>query len=117
MARCAAIGQTAHAFAARAGEAEAHGAGHLGHIAAAVAFRTDGIGAGAGSSAVAGGAHLLAVDFQPDLCAAGGLPEIDGEAIFEVGALFGTGRLRLPPAPRPFAQGSIATPPFPRLGR
>ena len=54
----------------------------------------------AAPAAVAGLADLLARDVQPHLRAADGLPEIDVQAVFEIGALFRAGR-RLGSPPRP----------------
>jgi hypothetical protein len=76
------------AAAARAGEAEFHGAGHLRHIAGAFALRA-GDFAGAGrSGAVAGAADFVARDVETRLRAFDGLPEIDVHHVFEVAALF-----------------------------
>src|SRR5580658_8314976 len=82
----ACILKAAGSIAARAGEAEAHGAGGLRDIAAAVAFRTDGVAAGFRSPrSVAGGTNLLARDVETHLGAFDRLPKIYGEAIFEIG--------------------------------
>ena len=64
VARRAPIAQPARALALRTRQAEAHRAGHLRHVAAAVAFRTNRVGAGRAPAAVAGGAHFLAADIQ-----------------------------------------------------
>ena len=105
MAGRALVGQAAGALAARASEAEAHSARHLSHGAAAVAFGAYTFAAGAcAARAIARGAYFLAIDLETHLGPADGLPEIDTEAVFEVGALLGSRLLRLMLASEPLAE-------------
>src|SRR6185369_9914170 len=76
-----AIPQSARTLAAGASETEAHRAGHLRHVPAAIAFRTGSVRTGA----VTCRAGLLAIHAQANLRAADGLPEIDIQAILEIG--------------------------------
>ena len=88
-------------LAARAGQVELHRAGHLGHVAGAVALRADvTVAAAPSAGAVAGVADFLARDVQPGLRALDRLPEIDVERVLEVGALFGAAPAAAAPAAR-----------------
>ncbi len=88
------VGQTlrkpALAVAARAGEAELHGARHLRDVAGPIALRTNGGRAAHRAAAVAGLADFLARNVEPHLRPADGLPEIDVQPVFEIGAFFRT---------------------------
>ncbi len=98
MAGGADIAQPALAIAARAGKAELHRARHLRHVAGAVALRADRGCATDGTRAIARLTNFLARDIQPHLGAADGLPKVDIQSVFQVGAFFGT-RARLFRAP------------------
>src|ERR1039458_370620 len=90
----AGVAQLAGPAAARAGEAELHGAGHLGDVAGTMALRAGDSAPAARARTVAGTADFVAVDAELGLGAADGLPEIDIHYIFEIAALLGLG-LRL----------------------
>src|ERR1017187_2550089 len=90
----AGVAQLAGSAAARAGEAELHGAGHLGDVAGTMALRAGDFTSAARTRAVAGAADFVAVDVELGLGAADGLPEVDIHYIFEIAALF-RGGLRL----------------------
>src|SRR5581483_5904909 len=83
----AAVAQASGSLAARARQAEAHRARHLGDIAAPVAFGTGGICVGAGACSVTNRTRLLPRDAQAHLCSADRLPEIDVQPVFEIRAL------------------------------
>src|ERR1035437_8876762 len=90
------IPQFPRASAARAGQVELHGPGHLGHVASPLALWAGGL-AHAGHSRTrpaARAAQIVARDIQAHLRALDGLPEIDVHRVFEVAALFRF-RLRL----------------------
>src|SRR6185369_10885 len=80
----AGVAQLARSAAFRAGEVEAHGAGHLADLAGAFALRTGDFAAAGGTGAVAGSAHFVAGDVDSGLGAFDGLPEIDVHHVFEV---------------------------------
>ena len=90
MAGGAGIAQPSLAVAARAGEVELHGAGHLVDVAGAIAFRAH-RGSAARPRPVPWQVSQISwrVDIERDLGAADGLPEIDVHSVFEVGAFFG----------------------------
>ena len=88
MASGAHIAQPAFAVAARAGEAEFHGARHLRHVAGAIALGTNGRVAARRSGAIAGLANFLARSRSAHLRPADGLPEIDVHPVFQVRAFF-----------------------------
>src|ERR1039457_6374953 len=90
----AGVAQLARPAAAWAGEAELHGAGHLGDVAGTMALRAGDFTPAARARTVARGADFVAVDVELGLGAADGLPEIDIHYIFEIAALLGLG-LRL----------------------
>src|SRR5271157_20551 len=93
------VAQLAASAAARAGEAELHGAGHLRHVAGAMTLRTGHFAATARARPVAGGADFVAIDVELGLHAADGLPEIDIHYIFEIAALFRARLSLLRPTP------------------
>ena len=67
-------------------------------------------------AAVAGGALLVAGDFDLGLGAADRLPEADVQAVFEIGALFAAPARRSPPPPPPWKNWlkmSLNDPPAP----
>src|ERR1035438_5730626 len=87
----AGVAQLAGPAAARAGEAELHGAGHLGDVAGTMALRAGDFAPAARARTVAGTADFVAVDAELGLGAADGLPKIDIHYIFEIAALFRAG--------------------------
>src|ERR1700678_94200 len=88
MAGGANVAQTAFAVAARAGEAELHGTRHLCHVSGPIALRTNGRRATGGAGAVACFTYFLARDVETHLRAADGLPKVDIQPVFEIGAFF-----------------------------
>ena len=74
------------AVASRAGEVELHIARHLSYIPGTTALGTGNRPGFIASGAVAGGALVVAGDFDFGLSAADGLPETDVQSVFEVGA-------------------------------
>jgi hypothetical protein len=69
-------------------DVELHASAHLGDLAGAVALGAF-HGTAGGGLAFAGGAELLALDFEAGGAAADGGPEVDGDLVFEVGAGLG----------------------------
>ena len=92
----AGVVQLARAAAARAGQVEPHGAGHLDNLAGAFALRAGHFARARRARAVAGRADLVARDVQARLGAADGLPEVDVQHVFEIVAFFRLRLLRLP---------------------
>src|ERR1035441_729856 len=85
------VAQFAAPAAARAGEVELHGAGHLADVSRAFALLADGFAAAGGTGAAAGIANVVAGDIDARLGALDGLPEVDVHDVLEVAALFGFG--------------------------
>src|ERR1017187_6505310 len=85
------VAQFAAPAAARAGEVELHGAGHLADVSRAFALLADGFAAAGGTGAAAGIANVVAGDIDARLGALDGLPEVDVHDVLEVPALFGFG--------------------------
>src|ERR1035438_2755244 len=85
------VAQFTGTAAARAGEVELHGAGHLADVSRAFALLANGFAAASGAGAAAGVANLVAVDIDARLGALDGLPEVDVHDVLEVAALFGFG--------------------------
>src|SRR5579863_10069700 len=107
MAGRAVIAQPSRALALGTGEAEAHRARHLRHGPASIALRANRIGAGPRAAAGAGGADFLAGDLEPHLGALDGLPEIDAQPVFEIGAFLGRAAGALLLAPEPLAEDIV----------
>src|SRR5215469_14043751 len=82
----AAVAQLAGSLASRAGEIEAHRPRRLAHVAAAVALRAHYVGPSLRARAVAHRATFLARYVYADLRALDRLPEVDAEAVFEIGS-------------------------------
>ena len=83
------IAQFSRAAALRAGQVEAHRAGHLTDMAGALTLRTGDLACARGPRAMAGSTGFVARDVHARLRAADRLPEIDGHPIFQVSAFFG----------------------------
>src|SRR5580704_3516568 len=84
----AGIPQPSLAIATRAGKVELHGASHLVDTAGAIALGANGGGAADGARAVTRLANLLTRGIETHLSATDGLPEIDVQAVLEIGTLF-----------------------------
>src|ERR1039458_7794491 len=78
------VAQFTGTAAARAGEVELHGAGHLADVSRAFALLANGFAAAGGAGAAAGVANLVAVDIDARLGALDGLPEVDVHDVLEV---------------------------------
>ena len=102
-ARGAGILQPAGAVAALAREIELHRARHLRHLSRAIALRAHRHVAARRPGAMAGLARLLPRDVQLHLRPANGLPEIDIQAVFEIGSA-----LAAEPAPASAAAEELA---------
>src|SRR5579871_1183969 len=89
MAGGAGVLQFTFAAAARAGQVEFHGPGHLRNLAGAAALRAGNGGAGRFAGTIARRADFVACDVDFGLGASNGLPEIDIERVLEIGAFFG----------------------------
>src|ERR1700683_279970 len=84
------VPQPSLAIATRAGEVELHGASHLIDAAGAIALRANGGGAADGARAVTRLANFLTRGIETYLSATDGLPEIDVQAVLEIGTFFRT---------------------------
>ena len=94
--RRADIFEPAFTVTARARQAKFHGARHLGHLAGTVTLGADHVLTAGRPGAMASAALFLAIDVQLYLGAPDGLPEIDIEAVLQVGATIGNDVSRLP---------------------